>query len=188
MNEDLACDMFEELISRSAAAGFHQYEVANFARNVRATKSQSSAKTPQSDDVLVPAFACKHNMNYWRGGDYYGLGPSATGYVRGVRTKNWSNTQLYCEQLEKGRRAIESSEELAPIKRAAETAAFGLRMNAGWPFEVFNRATGHDLRTEWSANMDSLVQRGWAQRSSDRFQLTSEGLRFADNAAELFLR
>ena len=188
VNEDLACDMFEELISRSAAAGFHQYEVANFARNVRATKSQSSAKTPQSDDVLVPAFACKHNINYWRGGNYYGLGPSATGYVRGVRTKNWSNTQLYCEQLEKGRRAIESSEELAPIKRAAETAAFGLRMNAGWPFEVFNRATGHDLRTEWSANMDSLVQRGWAQRSSDRFQLTSEGLRFADNAAELFLR
>ena len=160
VNEDLACDMFEELISRSAAAGFHQYEVANFARNVRATKSQSSAKTPQSDDVLVPAFACKHNINYWRGGNYYGLGPSATGYVRGVRTKNWSNTQLYCEQLEKGRRAIESSEELAPIKRAAETAAFGLRMNAGWPFEVFNRATGHDLRTEWSANMDSLVQRG----------------------------
>ena len=188
VNEDLACDMFEELISRSAAAGFHQYEVANFARNVRATKSQSSAKTPQSDDVLVPAFACKHNINYWRGGNYYGLGPSATGYVRGVRTKNWSNTQLYCEQLEKGRRAIESSEELAPIKRAAETAAFGLRMNAGWPFEVFNRATGHDLRTEWSANMDSLVQRGWAQRSSDRFHLTSEGLRFADNAAELFLR
>jgi len=41
-------------------------------------------------------------------GDFHGLGPSATGYVRGVRTKNWANTQLYCEQLEKGKRAIES--------------------------------------------------------------------------------
>jgi oxygen-independent coproporphyrinogen-3 oxidase len=127
-------------------------------------------------------------MNYWRGGDYYGLGPSATGYVRGVRTKNWSNTQLYCEQLEKGRRAIESSEDLGPLKRAAETAAFGLRMNAGWPFDQFNRATGFDLRSEWSADMDSLVQRGWAQRSPERFQLTHQGLRFADAAAEMFLR
>ena len=74
------------------------------------------------------------------------------------------------------------------MKLAAETAAFGLRMNAGWPFDTFNRATGFDLRSEWSADMDSLVQRGWAQRSPDRFQLTSEGLRFADSAAEMFLR
>jgi coproporphyrinogen III oxidase-like Fe-S oxidoreductase len=116
------------------------------------------------------------------------LGPSATGYVRGVRTKNWSNTQLYCEQLEKGRRAIESQEELAPLKRAGETAAFGLRMNAGWPFEEFQRATGHDLRNDWVSDMDSLIQRGWGRSSADRFQLTNQGLRFADAAAEMFLR
>ena len=54
----------------------------------------------------VPTLACKHNVNYWRGGSFHGLGPSATGYVRGVRTKNWANTQLYCEQLAKGKRAI----------------------------------------------------------------------------------
>lgn len=189
VNEDLACDMYDELITRSAAAGFRQYEVANFARDVRSQKSISTNPIlPNSGDALVPVFACRHNVNYWRGGDYYGLGPSATGYVRGVRTKNWSNTQLYCEQLEKGRRAIESSETLLPLKRAAETAAFGLRMNAGWPFEVFRRATGHDLRADWSAEMDSLVQRGWATLSSDRFRLTSSGLRFADTAAEMFLR
>jgi oxygen-independent coproporphyrinogen-3 oxidase len=189
VDEYLACDMYEELITRSAKAGFKQYEVANFGREVRSEKSSSNGKLiSPTTDPLVPAFACRHNMNYWRGGDYYGLGPSATGYVRGVRTKNWSNTQLYCEQLEKGKRAIESSEDLGPLKRAAETAAFGLRMNAGWPFEEFNRATGHDLRHEWSADMDSLVQRGWAKRSSERFHLTHQGLRFADTAAEMFLR
>jgi oxygen-independent coproporphyrinogen-3 oxidase len=137
---------------------------------------------------LLPALACQHNVNYWRGGDFYGLGPSATGYVRGVRTKNWANTQLYCEQLEKGKRAIESREEFEPLKRAGETAAFGLRMNAGWPFAEFERVTGQDLRREWSADMDSLVQKGWALRSPDRFQLTPQGLRFADAAAEVFLR
>ncbi len=185
VDEDLACDMFEELVQCSGAAGFRQYEVANFARDARV--GQSPAASPQVDPVL-PRLACQHNVNYWRGGDYYGLGPSATGYVRGVRTKNWANTQLYCEQLEKGRRAIESREEFPLLKRAGETAAFGLRMNAGWPFAEFHRVTGLDLRQDWSADMDALVQKGWASRSPDRFQLTPQGLRFADAAAELFLR
>jgi oxygen-independent coproporphyrinogen-3 oxidase len=127
-------------------------------------------------------------VNYWRGGSFYGLGPSATSYVRGVRTKNWANTQLYCEQLENGKRAIESTEELPPLRRAGETAAFGLRMNAGWPFGEFQRVTGFDLRREWSGEMSQLAGRGWAEISPDNFRLTKTGLRFADSAAEMFLR
>ena len=196
-DEDLACDMYEELIGRAAAAGFYQYEVANFARDSRGNGvmecgsdgelNLQNSKTPILQNSL-PALACRHNVNYWRGGSFYGLGPSATSYVRGVRTKNWSNTGFYCEQLEQGRRAIESREELPPLARAGETAAFGLRMVAGWPFDEFQRATAHDLRREWSGEMDQLVERGWGQMAPDRFQLTRRGLRFADAAAELFLR
>jgi oxygen-independent coproporphyrinogen-3 oxidase len=175
VDENLACEMYEELISHATAAGFHQYEIANFARG-------------ELSDENIPALACKHNVNYWRGGSYCGLGPSATGYVRGVRTKNWSNTQLYCEQLEKGKRAIESSEELSPLRRAGEIAAFGLRMNAGWPFEEFKQTTDFDLRNEWASEMDQLAGRGWALRNAEKFHLTHQGLRFADSAAEMFLR
>jgi oxygen-independent coproporphyrinogen-3 oxidase len=176
VNEDLACAMYEELVSQATNAGFQQYEIANFAR--------PGCSAPGT----LPSFACRHNINYWRGGSFYGLGPSATSYVRGVRTKNWPNTQLYCEQLEKGRRAVESREELAPLARAGETAAFGLRMIAGWPFEQFRQTTGHDLRKEWRAEIDELTQKGWGRLDSERFRLTAEGLRFADSAAELFLR
>ncbi len=175
VDENLACEMYEELISSATRAGFHQYEIANFARG-------------ELGGEKIPARACKHNVNYWRGGNFYGLGPSATGYVRGVRTKNWSNTQLYCEQLEKGKRAIESSEELPPLRRAGEIAAFGLRMNAGWPFAEFKRATDFDLRNEWDSEMNQLAERGWALRDDKKFQLTHQGLRFADSAAEMFLR
>ncbi len=178
VNEDLACDMYEDLVQRAGEAGFRQYEVANFARN----KPETRNPKPET-----PFYACRHNINYWRGGSFYGLGPSATSYVRGVRTKSWSNTQLYCEQLEKGRRAIESREELPPLARAGETAAFGLRMVAGWPFEEFQRTTGHDLRREWADEMNQLAQRGWGRLDPERFHLTSEGLRFADAAAEMFL-
>jgi len=190
VDEDLACDMYDELLSRTAGAGFHQYEIANFARHVpgHAARSAIPVPDPATPPPFVPSHACLHNVNYWRGGSFYGLGPSATGYVRGVRTKNWSNTRLYCEQLESGRRAIESKEELAPRARAGETAAFGLRMNAGWPFDQFQQVTGWDLRGEWSGEIHQLVERGWARSEPERFRLTETGLRFADSAAELFLR
>src|SRR5882724_10652773 len=155
VNEELACDMYEQLVECAEAAGLHQYEVANFARD--------TTSNPQTSILNVPFYACQHNLNYWRGGSFFGLGPSATSYVRGVRTKNWSNTQMYCEQLEKGQRPIESTEELAPLVRAGETAAFGLRIVAGWPFEQFRQATGHDLRREWKNEMTLLQQRGWGR-------------------------
>ncbi|MGA2853269.1 MAG: radical SAM family heme chaperone HemW [Verrucomicrobiota bacterium] len=191
VDENLACEMFEELVSRATAAGFRQYEVANFARDGRdgvppSLKSGSPTRRPSQDQI--PFFACRHNVNYWRGGSFYGLGPGATSYVRGVRTKNWPNTRLYCEQLENGKRAIESTEELSPLRRAGETAAFGLRMNAGWEFEEFQRVTGFDLRHEWNEDMEQLAKRGWAARDAQHFRLTPQGLRFADAAAELFLR
>jgi oxygen-independent coproporphyrinogen-3 oxidase len=176
VDEDLACAMYDELARRATAAGFQQYEIANFAR--------STAEDPAE----VPSRACRHNVNYWRGGSFYGLGPSATSYVGGVRAKNWSNTQLYCEQLEQGKRAIESREELAPLARAGETAAFGLRMPAGWPFEEFRQLTGHDLRRDWADAMNQLTRQGWGEITPDRFHLTPQGLRFADAAAQLFLR
>jgi oxygen-independent coproporphyrinogen-3 oxidase len=179
-DEDAACAMYEELVKHAAQAGFHQYEIANFARD----------RSPSGDLDFdeAPSLACRHNINYWRGGSFYGLGPSATSYVRGVRTKNWANTPLYCNQLEQDRRAIESREQLNPLSRAGETAAFGLRMVAGWPFERFRRITGYDLRNEWADEMTQLTQREWGRLTPYSFQLTSQGLRFADAAAQLFLR
>jgi oxygen-independent coproporphyrinogen-3 oxidase len=198
VNEELACEMYDEMVSRAAMAGFQQYEVANFARDKGVSNDECRMTNGRVEGSLnssfvihhseIPSFACRHNVNYWRGGSFYGLGPSATSYIRGVRTKNWSNTQLYCEQLEKGQRAIESREELPPLKRAGETAAFGLRMTAGWPFEEFQRTTHFDLRREWSADMEQLAQRGWGEILPAGFRLTRQGLRFADAAAELFLR
>jgi oxygen-independent coproporphyrinogen-3 oxidase len=140
------------------------------------------------ESASIPAFACQHNINYWRGGSYYGLGPSAAGYVRGVRTRNWSNTEIYCDQIEQGRGVIDWQEELPPLRRAGETAAFGLRMNAGWPFEPFQALTGFDLRAEWPTEMSDLVRRGWAEQEPKHFRLTPQGLRFADAVAEMFLK
>jgi len=174
--EDLACAMYEELLTLAGAAGFEQYEVSNFARRAPGGAGE------------IPGRACRHNVNYWRGGSYHGLGPAAAGFVVGERSKNWSDTRRYCECLERGQRAVETAERLDPLRRAGEIAAFGLRMNAGWPLELFEARTGLSLQTHWAAEIRDLCARGHAVLEPDRFRLTPLGLRFADAAAEMFLR
>ncbi len=174
VNEDLACDMYDLLVDKAGAAGVMRYEISNFARN--------PAHTP------LPSLACKHNVNYWRGGSYFGLGPSATGYVDGCRYRNITNTRQYCEAMEHGSSPIEFSETLTGLARAGELAAFGLRMTLGWPFEDFQALTGLDLREHWSKEMASLVRQGWAEMDDTGFRLTSQGLRYADRAAQEFIR
>ncbi|MGB0579018.1 MAG: radical SAM family heme chaperone HemW [Limisphaerales bacterium] len=167
VDEELIEEMYEALLERSAEAGFQQYEVANFEKSDR---------------------GCQHNVNYWRGGSFYGLGPSATEYVRGTRRKGWSNTQLYVERIQTGQRAHEHSETLSELGRAGETAAFGLRMNRGWGFDEFQGITKFDLREHWRVEMDDLIADELGEQTEDGFRLTRRGLRFADTAAAMFLR
>lgn len=183
VDEDLVCAQYDRLLERAAEAGLFQYEVANFARERRAPEPP-----PACPEGEFPAFACRHNINYWRAGDFHGLGPSATAYVRGVRTRNVSDTRAWCEAIEEGRSPVVYREALSPLARAGEAAAFGLRVVAGWPYEEFRRRTGFDLRVEWASELAELERRGWGVCEPDRFRLTRVGLRFADAAAEMMLR
>ena len=176
VNEELSCDMYEELIDTAASAGYIQYEIANFAKDKETYASE------------LPSYACKHNINYWRGGECQALGPSASGFVDGRRIRNISNTERYCKQLELGHRAHESVEQLSPLALAGEIAAFGLRMNTGWEFDYFMEVTGYDLRAEWKDDIQRSVDSNWAVKTEESFRLNREGLRFADLVAEWFIR
>ena len=105
-----------------------------------------------------------------------------------MRSRNRASTTLYIETTLRGHRAKEFAEALPALARAGELAAFGLRMNAGWPYEAFLARTGFDLREEWAKDIEFLVGRGWGERLPDRFRLTDRGMRFADSAAERMLR
>lgn len=189
VDEDLACAMYDELVDRAGARGFTRYEVSNFARNTPAEAPVPGQAADQSlaDPGELPGYACRHNVTYWRGLSYHGLGPSASGFVGGVRTTNWSNTSFYSEQLEKGLRAIQTRDSLPPMRRAGEIAAFGLRLAAGWSLTRFRATTGFDLVEVWGRELDELVALGWAGLEPDRFRLTADGLRFADAVAERFV-
>ena len=79
----------------------------------------------------LPERACRHNVNYWRGGWFHGLGPSAAGYAGGRRTANIANTTLYCEQLERGVRPVASSEEVAAAGAGGGIGGFWVAHDGG---------------------------------------------------------
>ncbi len=175
-DEDLTSGMFDILLDEAQAHGYVQFEVSIY------------ASQPKAGSSNMPGFACRHNINYWRGGAFQGLGPSATSYVGGVRSKNLAHTASYCDMIERGLRPVETAERLTPLGRAGETAAFGLRMNIGWRFSEFEKVTGFNLRKEWTEDMAILARDGLGQIDAAGFRLTARGLRFADLAAERFLR
>lgn len=78
-DEDLEADMYERMLDVLPAAGLALYEISNFAR---------------------PGAACRHNLRYWYNEPYLGLGPSAAGYVAGVRYKNVPDTAAYVQGIQ----------------------------------------------------------------------------------------
>jgi len=137
-NDELERELFEITMKTLTGAGYRHYEISNFAR---------------------PGCECRHNIAYWEGADYLGLGPSA---VSTIGLRRWT---------EGG-----NEEQLTPAIKRAERIAFGLRMLDGIPAEW---ATGFDI--------SHLLADGLVQRRGDRLQLTRRGLFFADEVAETFV-
>jgi oxygen-independent coproporphyrinogen-3 oxidase len=97
---DLAADMYEWADEFLSANGFVQYEISNWARGVKSQKSkaESSDLRPSTFD-LQPAFACRHNLQYWRNLPYLGLGAGAHGFANGIRYSNFLRIKTYIERM-----------------------------------------------------------------------------------------
>ena len=78
-----------------------------------------------------PGRECRHNLAYWEGADYLGLGPSAWSTIGDRRWQNVPDTAAYVRAVQAGVRPLRNEEILPPATREAEKIAFGLRMNAG---------------------------------------------------------
>jgi oxygen-independent coproporphyrinogen-3 oxidase len=111
-DEETDTEFFIVTRERLEAAGFDAYEISNFAK---------------------PGFRCAHNLAYWRGEDYLGLGPSAFSTIDGRRWRNIRDTSLYTSSTLAGKTAVDFQEEVDPSTRRAEQIAFGLRTSDGIP-------------------------------------------------------
>jgi putative oxygen-independent coproporphyrinogen III oxidase len=169
-DEDGAWDMQEASQARLADAGLAQYEISAYAR---------------------PGRHCAHNVNYWRFGDYLGIGagahgkltqPAADGILRRWKPKH---PQAYMDSA--GTPAgIGGDEWIAPGARPFEFMLNALRLRDGFSAEQFEVRTGLS-RAAIEDPLADGVARGWLQADGDRIRPTETGLRFLNDAIELFL-
>ena len=156
--EDAESDagFFERGVEMLSAAGYGQYEISNHAR---------------------PGRECRHNLAYWEGADYLGLGPSAWSTIGERRWQNAPDTAAYVQAVQAGVRPLRNEEILPAATREAEKIAFGLRMNAG--IDPARLAERHELIT-------GLREEGLLEDHGPRVRLTPRGRLLADEiAAEL---
>jgi oxygen-independent coproporphyrinogen-3 oxidase len=139
-----------------AEAGFSRYEISNYAK---------------------AEYACRHNLLYWTGGEYLGLGPSAQSYLQGIRFGNVADLDTYAARLNDNRLPITDHTILSVPERQRDALVFGLRLLRGVPRKVIKAA-------ERDHQIDALVAKGLLDADHDRVRLTSLGRRYADTVAE----
>jgi coproporphyrinogen III oxidase-like Fe-S oxidoreductase len=112
-DDDVAADRYLAAEAALSAAGFSWYEVSNWA-------------------LGVPG-RCRHNLLYWRGGDWWGLGPGAHSHVGGVRWWNVKHPTAYAAALDGGGWPAAGREVLGPAEVATEEVMLRLRLAEGLP-------------------------------------------------------
>lgn len=148
--------------------GFMQYEVSNYARS---------------------GFCSRHNMKYWDGSPYLGLGASAHSFDGRRRFWNVSNYVRYAAVLQRGRLPVAGEEILTPEQRQAEMIYLGLRMREGLDLHDFSQRFQLDFREKFASQLDRLAAHDPAliQINDERLQLTHEGWLLCDAVCAEFI-
>ncbi len=96
---DLAAEMYEWASEAFESAGYRQYEISNWAKANAEDKMQNCESANSSFGIPHSSFACKHNLQYWRGLPYLGFGAGAHGYANGYRYSNVLRIKTYIDRL-----------------------------------------------------------------------------------------
>jgi oxygen-independent coproporphyrinogen-3 oxidase len=151
IEEERDAELLLLTLEQLAAVGYEGYEISNFAR---------------------PGRRCAHNLAYWQGNDYVGLGPSAFSTVGEKRWRNVRDTALYTETALAGKAAVDFSEEVTPTMRQHERLAFGLRLSDGVPVEWID-----------ATKSTRLAAAGLLEEKDARWRITPAGRLVVDEVA-----
>ena len=167
-DEDAAADIADAVEAALTAAGYAHYETSAFART---------------------GHECRHNLNYWRFGDYLGIGAGAHSKLslpeRVVRQVRYKQPQQYLDQVARGEPLLEEH-EVARGEIGFEFMLNALRLTDGVPVALFAERTGFPL-TILRKELDEAERRGLLARDHERIRPTALGRRFLNDLQALFL-
>jgi len=171
LDDKITANMYKESIEYLTRCGYKHYEVSNFAR---------------------PGYQSKHNMNYWSGCPYLGLGPSAVSYLDEKRQKNISSVTDYIDKLSRGVTAVAFSEVLSKKRRAKELAALKVRTDEGINFDWFKENTGLDFLGLEKNSLGQLLNNRLLRYKKQKGKaigvcLTKKGFLFCDTVSSNLL-
>ena len=153
--EEDAAALYELTGEICAEAGMSAYEVSNYAKL---------------------GAECRHNLVYWRYGDYAGVGPGAHGRIRAGDTHLATRTHRapgqWIEAVEQGGHGLEASEEISPAEQGDEMMLMGLRLEEGVSLSRYAKLTGRALA---DARIENLASAGLLLHDGDRIRATPQG-------------
>ena len=163
-DEDTALRMWELRDSALSAAGYERYEISNFAK---------------------PGFACRHNLNYWRRGDYLGLGAGAHSLVEGERFWNHARPDVYAKNASDPTAGKERVDE--PEKALGEALMLGLRVKEGVSLMRIAQECGADPEDAFGELFRELETSGLLARENGHLRLSDKGTLLANQVLAKFL-
>lgn len=161
-SDESSLKMLEAALNALDEAGLKRYEISAFSK---------------------PGFQSVHNLGYWQGRDFYGLGPSAFSYISGTRKKNVSLFMPYIEKITAGSFAYDFEETLDQKSRLKEMLCIGLRVASGIEIDSFEKRFGKIDEPIFNA-LKSLEARGLVTVSNHHVALTKQGMLFYDDVGE----
>ncbi|MHA3020796.1 radical SAM family heme chaperone HemW [Mycobacterium sp. BMJ-28] len=157
-DNDVLADRYELLDTALSAAGLRWYEVSNWS---------------------APGGECRHNLGYWDGGQWWGAGPGAHGFVDSTRWWNIKHPNAYAESLSARRLPVADSETLDEGTRHTEDVMLRLRLRSGLPVAV--------LSPDERSRAEVAIGDGLVVRDADRLVLTDPGRLLADAVVRTLL-
>ncbi len=168
-NEDEIDTIFEQNLALLNAAGYQRYEISAYAK-----KDQQ----------------CKHNLNYWRFGDYIGIGAGAHGKIsfpdkitRQVRERQ---PEAYMQAMESKGNALIEARDIPAKDLPFEFMLNVLRLSAGVETKTFTERTGLPLHTI-AKGLEEASKKGLLDQDPAALKATDQGLRYLNNLQEIFL-
>jgi oxygen-independent coproporphyrinogen-3 oxidase len=160
--EEDQATMFSQTRDLLSQAGLPPYEISNFAGK---------------------GFESRHNLTYWTGGDYRGVGVSAHSFRRSERIERWwnlRNVPKYIETMEARGDPTEGREELSIDRHRSERLIIGLRLASGIDLKELSSDLGGEISADTRDALSRFIETGHIEKSGSRIRLTQKGALVSD--------